>query len=879
MDMIKNPTPNDVKEVHLCPYSHTDFAWTNTRQWHIWRYVEGIRRALELMREHPDYTWTLDNVVHSYAPFAQYCPELVEEFAQRVREGRLCIANGGMALARPVQTPAESFVRNMVEGKRFFCREFGITSEDMPFYFNADTAIGHTQVPQLLRLAGHKYYRACRPNWSMNEKGVPRQFRWKGLNGDELLVARGEYGSFLCIGNDYMDTDDLDRDWDKVIEGYWNEVRGSNADNLTNDKLLLFAGCDDVMPTCSLFDKPLDQFGFIETWNKKQTSHIQFSTPVRYFRELEKDWDELPVWEGVLDNAELSYNSSIKGCRSFWMVRKLLDRLILRTEFTYSILESFGVPYPVDDINDLWAQQFEIIGHAIEFVILQDDEFLWEKAQYAVYKAKRMIRAAEDKLSCLIGPAEGLGFVLTNCTAQTRREPVLVHITSAAGTDGLELTDGLGRPVEFQTADIYTGDKNYPCAQNALDVLADVEVPAMGYTVLRAKIIPGGTVPMIEREMTSNQPPLGTEDGEVNVDNGLFTATFRRGELVSVKGEQADMSGLIGTLMYTSVTPKSPAWDPSWLGQVENTYVPESWSLVRSGPLQWIYRSKGMLRDHKVEMDVTINRNSPIIEFSVGLECMHDEGFFTCAFSCNEDTPLHADIPFGAEVRDLSTEPSTQRVPVPGDTAYFEGAWHGAFHARDFAMFENGKAPAAILADNELVYYSLRRDLKRVSLMLNRQHDLLEKSNERPLRWVKQAHPAISGDGVQKFRYALYFPGEEAQPLTACALAVRRFQNPISFAPVYGFRPQGNAPQTFSMIQVEGTAVVTACYRENGARLVRLYESEGLEHTLRLTVEGDWTKATLVDLLGNDLAPVQAEGRALILPAKPWQIMTLRLDK
>ena len=876
MDMIKHPTPDDVKEVYLCPYSHTDFSWTNTRQWHIWRYIEGIRRALALMREDPDYTWTLDNVLHSFAPFAHYCPELLPEFIQRVREGRLCVVNGGMALARPVQIPAESFVRNMVEGKRYFCRTLGMAPEDMPFFFNADTAIGHTQLPQLLRLSGHRYYRANRPNHSMNEKGVPRQFRWKGLNGDEVLVARGEYGSFLNI-DPYMDTDDMERDWERVRDGYWNEIRANCADNLTSDKLLLFAGCDDVMPTCSLFDKPLDQFGFIRTWNKKQNSHIAFSTPVRYFRALEKDWDTLPVWEGVLDNSELSYDASIKGCRSFWMMRKQLDVLLLRLEFICSLLETLGVPYPTADLNDIWLQQFEIIGHAIEWAIRQDDEFLWEKAQYARYKAKRMIRAAEDTLSTLVGPADGLGFVLINSTPQTRREPVLVHITSAAGVDGLELTDGQGRPVPFQVADIYTGDKNYPCGQNALDVLAYAEVPPMGYTVLRAKLIPGGSVPLIEREMTSNQPPLGTDEQPVTVDNGLFTATFVKGELVRVVGPGADMAGSIGTLMYTSVRPKSVSWDPSWLGQEESSYQPAQWSLVRSGPLQWIYRSRGMLRDHQAEMDITINKDSPVIDFSVRLNCVHDEGFFTCAFSCDADTPLTAGIPFGAEVRDLSCEPSTQRVPVPGDTAYFEGAWHGTFHARDFALFQKNGVPAALLPDNELTYYSLRRDLGRVSLLLNRQADLYEKSNERPLRWAKQAHPALSGDGVQTFRYGLYFPAGEKAPLTACALADRRFVNPVSCAPVLGFRPQGNAPQQLSLVRVEGDAVVSACYRDETGRLLRLYESEGRAQTLRVTVQGDWTQAVLTDLLGNEIAPVQAQDRTLLLPVKPWQIATIRL--
>ncbi|MBR3293460.1 MAG: hypothetical protein IKI69_03430, partial [Oscillospiraceae bacterium] len=60
-------------------------------------------------------------------------------------------------------------------------------------------------------------------------------------------------------------------------------------------------------------------------------------------------------------------------------------------------------------------------------------------------------------------------------------------------------------------------------------------------------------------------------------------------------------------------------------------------------------------------------------------------------------------------------------------------------------------------------------------------------------------------------------------------------------------------------------------------RLLRLYESEGRAQTLRVTVQGDWTQAVLTVLLGNEIAPVQAQDRTLLLPVKPWQIATIRL--
>lgn len=106
--------PDDFSEIHLIPYMHTDYSWTNSRPWHIRRYTCGLGRALEIMRTDPDFTYVIDNVHHSFSVFEKYCPELMPEFEKRVKEGRFVIANGGYSLARPDYCGEEAYVRNIV---------------------------------------------------------------------------------------------------------------------------------------------------------------------------------------------------------------------------------------------------------------------------------------------------------------------------------------------------------------------------------------------------------------------------------------------------------------------------------------------------------------------------------------------------------------------------------------------------------------------------------------------------------------------------------------------------------------------------------------------------------------------------------------------
>lgn len=145
---MENPKDNqakeigELKEIHIIPYCHTDYAWTNIRSWHICRYTSAYSEVLDIMRENGEHTWLLDNITHSLTPFLELCPERFEELKSRVREGRVNIANGGYSLARPTQVGEETYIRNLVAADRRFRELFGEDIE-IDTLFNADTSIDH----------------------------------------------------------------------------------------------------------------------------------------------------------------------------------------------------------------------------------------------------------------------------------------------------------------------------------------------------------------------------------------------------------------------------------------------------------------------------------------------------------------------------------------------------------------------------------------------------------------------------------------------------------------------------------------------------------------------------------------------------------------
>lgn len=881
--------PDDFSEIHLIPYMHTDYSWTNSRPWHIRRYTCGLGRALEIMRTDPDFTYVIDNVHHSFSVFEKYCPELMPEFEERVKEGRLVIANGGYSLARPDYCGEEAYVRNIVGGQRYFRSRFDIPDGESHFFFNADTGIGHSQLPQILRLTGNRYYRSNRPSETMNRKGIPRQFVWQGLDGSRIIVARGDYGGLFVT--DWLDRNpDIDKGWQEILDGYWGAEQ-NNACNSASDKLMLFFGCDDVIPGCNLIDRPVPYREFIAGWNRKQRGKMMLSTPGRYFGRLESEKDTLPVVDGVLDNCELSYNIPYKGQNSMWYRRRVLERLILRLEYMRSMLNGLGYQCGYDDVGELWVDMMSISGHALEYVLTGDIERLEEQGDEAILRCRRLIREAEETLAMLRSTGNGSDARVTEYTVinpipEERCENVAIHVTSAHGIDGLSLTDADGNEVPYQITEVYTADKAYECECNSVDVLARVKLPAAGYTTVTAR--PTGEKLKYDRADLDDYDYVrkpGNDPAPVVVDTGEVKATFESGRLTAVEYRGKRITGDFGALKFSEFRPKSIGWAAIWGDAEEFDFEPREWGLVRNGDLRSVYRVKGRLRTADATVEITLETGSPRIDFRVTLDCERNEGIFTASFPCDSDTELYADVPYGVEKRDLSCEPSENvqgNIGNPEHYFYWESAWRGQFWARNFALFTGNRVNTALISDTCAIYYSLRRDLGTVSLLLTGQLDLTEKSERKTDSWVRLGSPSYMGLGKSTYRFSYCpLPDEPKEKLFADAARETKLLHfrPVS-APVYRQRG-GTLPAKASVLSHSGAdAVITASYSENGERVVRGYEASGLSGRVVLEIAGNIGSAYKADLMGERIGDdVTVNGNRCGFDVRPWEIFTVRLKQ
>ncbi len=193
-----------MKNVHLICNAHLDPVW-------LWRWEEGctealstFRTAAKLIDEFPGFVFNHNESV-LYKWVKEHDPVLFTEIQQKVKEGTWEIM-GGWYIQPDANMPAgESFVRNILTGRKFFSEEFGKRPTTA---INFDS-FGHSRgLVQILTQAGYDSYLVCRPA----KQGFPfaeQDFIWKGLGESEIIVHRSDenYNSVLGkIAEELKDT-------------------------------------------------------------------------------------------------------------------------------------------------------------------------------------------------------------------------------------------------------------------------------------------------------------------------------------------------------------------------------------------------------------------------------------------------------------------------------------------------------------------------------------------------------------------------------------------------------------------------------------------------------------------------------------------------
>lgn len=170
--------------VKVLGQTHIDVAW----RWTIDQTKEKAQRsfstALDLMNRYPDFMF-MQSQPQLYEFVKEEDPNIYEGIKKRVAEGKWEV-EGAMWLESDCNIPSgESFVRQLINGKRFIKDEFGKNSRTLwiPDVFGYSAAL-----PQILRKAGVDRFVTGKISWN-DVNALPNDtFYWKGIDGTEIFT-------------------------------------------------------------------------------------------------------------------------------------------------------------------------------------------------------------------------------------------------------------------------------------------------------------------------------------------------------------------------------------------------------------------------------------------------------------------------------------------------------------------------------------------------------------------------------------------------------------------------------------------------------------------------------------------------------------------
>ncbi len=279
----------NITKVFLIPHFHFDFEWWKEEPHHEEDACIIIEKALALLKKHPSFTYVIDQVL-PLKYFLERHPNRQHEIKQLLEKQRLELVGGGLVAPDENLPTGEGLFRQFSEGKKWVKEQLDY---DIEVGWEIDE-FGHpTQIPQLFSLLGFRYFVFSRGMNPYN-KHHPLLFWWKDPSGTQKILTYWFAAHYLCASPSIL-TRKLTK------EKFFNEITARiryEGKRASVSYLMIPLGGDFTIPLEEWID-------FVKDWNNERDMPIEFSTPSRYFEEVEHQ--SLPEKQG-------EFNPVFTGC-------------------------------------------------------------------------------------------------------------------------------------------------------------------------------------------------------------------------------------------------------------------------------------------------------------------------------------------------------------------------------------------------------------------------------------------------------------------------------------------------------------------------------------------------------------------------------------
>ncbi|MBQ7329437.1 MAG: alpha-mannosidase [Oscillospiraceae bacterium] len=403
--------------VHCVGHTHIDVEWLWARRQTREKIQRSFATANALMEKYPEYLFTLSQP-QLYQYLKEEAPEKYAQLKSWVAQGRW-EPEGSMWVECDCNlVSGESFVRQLLLGKKFFREEFGAETRTLylPDVFGYSAAL-----PQILKKSGIEYFVTSKISWNDTNTLPVDAFLWEGIDGTELFTTfitsqRGhknhEYSCYVTY-NGRLNASFAIGTWDRFQQkqycsralmtyGFGDGGGGPVREDLEKQRRL----CRGIPGV------PVTQISFLNTYLDKTKSEFDENCRVL---------GRIPKWTGdlYLEFHRGTYTSMAKNKRSNRKSEFALQRCEALS-FTDLLL---GGSYDQPGLNDTWHtvlhNQFHDIlpGSSILEVYQGTDADYAQVAEYCSALEQEKLSAIAERLNtqggCLV--YNPLGFARGGC--------------------------------------------------------------------------------------------------------------------------------------------------------------------------------------------------------------------------------------------------------------------------------------------------------------------------------------------------------------------------------------------------------------------------------------------------------------------------------
>ncbi|MEU1179927.1 glycoside hydrolase family 38 C-terminal domain-containing protein [Streptomyces sp. NPDC005820] len=164
-------------------HAHIDTAWLWPLRETVRKVARTVSNVTQLMDDHPEFKFVMSQA-QQLAWLKEHRPEVYARAQEKAKTGQF-LPTGSLWVEPDTNiSGGEALVRQFVHGKRFFLEEFGVETEEM---WLPDTFGYNAALPQLMKLAGVRWFLTQKISWNTTNKFPHHTFWWEGIDGTRIF--------------------------------------------------------------------------------------------------------------------------------------------------------------------------------------------------------------------------------------------------------------------------------------------------------------------------------------------------------------------------------------------------------------------------------------------------------------------------------------------------------------------------------------------------------------------------------------------------------------------------------------------------------------------------------------------------------------------